>query len=441
MSNRFINLLVPHLLLPLLLVSFALCAHGETTSTAPSTTAPSVVDTELPAVLFWSPHAAAALRQRALAHDPAVADAVTALVKRATSDMKLGPFSVVNKTLLPPSGDMHDYSTLGRYYWPNPKTPNGLPWIRQDGKTNPDYFNGTIGDSERFVHLVDCVVALSRAYYLSGQEQFADRAALLLRTWFIDPATKMNPNARYGGRFPGNWDGVCYGIHGTRELMDIADAIGLLHDSAAWKPADQTAMSDWFGQYVDWLTTSDLGKQEGKQEKNNNHGIAWDCLVIRLAIFSGKTELARQILEEAPAKRIATQIEPDGKMPLELARAEPWDYTRYALEFFFKLSTLGDREGVDLWHYQSSDGRSIRVAFDYLINSIYNKKDGTIDQAVLAKAVPERLGPMLQVAARVYHDPSYLDVMHKIGCKEDLSVLQETSINGILSSDEEAKSE
>jgi hypothetical protein len=394
------------------------------------------VEEPLPAVCFWSPRAAGMLRQRALAHDPTVANAVNELVKRADADMKLGPFSVVDKTLLPPSGDKHDFSTLGRYYWPNPKTSDGMPWIRQDGKTNPDYYNGTVGDSERFIHLVDCVVALSRAYYLTDQEKFADRAALLLRTWFIDPATKMNPNARYGGRFPGNWDGVCYGIHGTRELMDIADAIGLLHNSTAWKPADQTAMSDWFSQYVAWLTTSDLGKEEGKQEKNNNHGIAWDCLVARLAIFSGKTDLARQILEEAPTKRIATQIEPDGKMPLELARAEPWDYTRYALEFLFKLSTLGDFEGVDLWHYQSHDGRSIRVAFDYLINSI-DKKDGTIDHAILDKAVADRLAPMLQVAARVYHDPHYLEVMQKIGVKGDLTVMQETSINGILSADEE----
>jgi hypothetical protein len=424
-TNRFRNF-------PLFLLGLVVCgsSHGR----AATTTAQSI-DASAPAICFWSPDAAMLLRQRALAHDPAVAEAVETLVKRANSAMKLGPFSVVDKQLLPPSGDKHDYSTLGRYYWPNPKTPNGMPWIRQDGKTNPDYFNGKIGDSERFVHLVDSVVVLSRAYYLTGQEKFAERAALLLRTWFIDPATKMNPNAKYGGRFPGTWDGVCYGIHGTRELMDIADAIGLLRDSAAWKPADQSAMTDWFGQYLTWLTTSDLGKEEGSQK--NNHGIAWDCLVIRLAIFTGQRDLARRILDEAPAKRIATQIQPDGKMPLELARAEPWDYTRYALEFLFKLSVLGDRENVDLWHYRSSDGRSIRVAFDYLIDSIC-KKDGSIDQAILAKAVPDRVGPLLQVAARVYHDPRYLDIMKRIGAKPDL-VLQETSVNGILSQDPTTK--
>ena len=401
----------------------------------PWTSAAETADSSLPAVCFWSPASAAHLRRQSLSHDPAVAETIHQLVEGADAAMKLGPFSVVDKTMLPPSGDKHDFSTLGRYYWPNPHTPDGMPWVRQDGKTNPDYYDGKIGDSERFIKLVDCVLTLSRAAYLTDRPKYADRATLLLRTWFINPATRMNPNARYAARFPGNWDGQCYGIHGTRELMDIADAIGLLHGASSWTPVDQEAMTDWFTEYLKWLTTSDLGKQEGSQK--NNHSIAYDCLVVRLAIFTGNTELARQVLEDAPAKRFALQIDPDGSMPLELARATPWDYTRYAIEFCFKLATLGDREGVDLWHYRSPDGRSIEAALDYLVDHIV-KTDGTVDQTILAKAEPERLGPMLQVAARVYQNPRYLDAMHKIGFDGALSTA-ESSVNGTLSLSLEAK--
>ena len=369
------------------------------------------------------------MRQQISAADPTVASAVADLRRRADSQLKTGPFSVIDKTLLAPSGDKHDYSTLGRYYWPNPKTPDGMPWIRQDGKTNPDYFNGKIGDSERFVHLCDAVVPLARASYLLGDEKYADRAAFLLRTWFIDPATRMNPNARYGARFPGNWDGQCYGVHGTRQLMDLCDAIELLKTSTTWTTADQAAMVDWCKQYLDWLTQSDLGKQEEGQK--NNHGTAWDCLAARLALFTGQAQMAHDIVEQAKTKRIASQIDPDGKLPLELARATPWEYERYTLEFFFKLSTIGDRVGIDLWNYHSDDGRCIRLAFDYLMHQVI-PNNSSVDPAILEKVGRDRIGPMLQVAAQVYSDPKYLEMMKQIGFSGDLS-FAEASVNGHLS--------
>ncbi len=46
--------------------------------------------------------------------------------------------SVTFKTVPPLSGNPHDYDSLSRYDWPNPDTPDGLPWIKRDGVTNPD---------------------------------------------------------------------------------------------------------------------------------------------------------------------------------------------------------------------------------------------------------------------------------------------------------------
>src|SRR6202165_907703 len=52
--------------------------------------------------------------------------------------MKAGPFSVMDKGTVPPSGDKHDYMSQAPYFWPDPKKANGLPYVRRDGERNPE---------------------------------------------------------------------------------------------------------------------------------------------------------------------------------------------------------------------------------------------------------------------------------------------------------------
>jgi hypothetical protein len=385
---------------------------------------------EPPATCFWDPRTTAAVRDRVARRDPAVAAAVAALRGGTDAALRAGPFSVMDKSIVPPSGDKHDFTSVGRYYWPNPATVDGLPWITVDGKPNPDVANGKIGDEPRLVDLWDATRQLARAAYLTGDRRCSARAAVLLRTWFIEPATRMNPNARYAARYPGHWDGRYLGIHSTaRPIMDIVDAVELLRQTDDWTAADDRAMVDWCGQYLSWLTGSDFGKQEGEQL--NNHAVAYDGLVVRLAVFTGNRDLARRVLEAARQKRIARQIEPDGRQPLELARATPWEYSRYNLEFLCRLAMLGDRAGVDLWHYRSPDGRSIRAALDYVVAQAGGTGPGGVNAELVSKLGVARIGPMLQIAAAVYHDPAYLTAMRRLGWSGELR-FQEDGLNGVL---------
>jgi len=51
--------------------------------------------------------------------------------------------SVLDKSIRPPSGNKRDYASTAIYWWPNPETENGLPYVYRDGFTNPDSFSGT----------------------------------------------------------------------------------------------------------------------------------------------------------------------------------------------------------------------------------------------------------------------------------------------------------
>lgn len=97
--------------------------------------------------------------------------------------------------MVPPSKNLHDYYSLDRYWWPNPETEDGLPYIRKDGKTNPEYDNY---DGVAKSKMSQAVFTLSLAYFYTSHEPYAKKANEFINTWFIDPETKMNPNLEYG---------------------------------------------------------------------------------------------------------------------------------------------------------------------------------------------------------------------------------------------------
>ncbi|MGN6552649.1 MAG: alginate lyase family protein [Verrucomicrobiota bacterium] len=77
-------------------------------------------------------------RRRILAHDPSLARAVAVL--RRDADQALGRklLAVTDKPFPAPSGDKHDYVSLSKYFWPDPKRANGLPYISRDGRASPE---------------------------------------------------------------------------------------------------------------------------------------------------------------------------------------------------------------------------------------------------------------------------------------------------------------
>ena len=379
---------------------------------------PARADEPQPAYFAAPPGALAAVKARLAAQDAALEPALAALVKAADKAGRSAPLSVMDKGKTPPSGDKHDYMSQAPYFWPDPAKPDGLPYIRHDGKVNPESRRDELFDHNRMGRMAGNVETLALAYYFTGKETYAEKAAADLRGWFLDPATHMNPNLQFAQAVPGENTGRGTGILEGRAVSEAADAAQLLAGSPAWTAADRAAFKAWLETYLNWLLTSQPGHAEAAAK--NNHGTFYDVQAVELALVLGKTDLAKQIAETAKMKRIGRQIEPDGRQPLELTRTASFSYSHFNLEAAYSLATMAEHAGVDLWHVKLANGQdALAAALDFLLPYVVDpSRKWPYEQ--IKNFGRESFGPQLREAALVYGDAKYAAALAGIaGSGED----------------------
>jgi hypothetical protein len=337
------------------------------------------------------------------------------LLKNANKALKEKPASVVEKKQLPPSGDIHDYMSIAPYWWPDSTKPGGLPYIRRDGERNPE--RNKVGDRKNIGAMNEKVWILAMAYTISTDEKYANAAIKQLKVWFLDPKTKMNPNLNYAQSVKGQNEGRGTGIIDTHGFKDLVDAIVLLRPSANWSGKIDRDLHIWFEKYLEWLLESKNGKDECAAK--NNHGSIYDVQVASIALFLGKDDLARRVLNGVGKKRIAVQIEPDGSQPLELVRTKSWGYCMLNTEALVDLAVLAKQLGIDLWRFQTEDGRSLRKAINFLIPYSLGKQTWKWKQIIPYEF--ERMYPVLIQAAKGLNDSTYQSTAGLLKNKFDIS--------------------
>ena len=296
--------------------------------------------------------------------------ALNNLLTQANTDLSAGPWSVTTKSQVPPSGDKHDYLSLAPFWWASqPVTadnPWGCPFIQKDGIRNP--LVDSITDHAFRGSAFAAIYRLTLAWYYTGDARYARRAALDLRTWFLDPATKMNPNMNFAQGIPCRFDGRGIGIiEFSFAFTQVIDATSILSSAGApgWSGVDQTGMNTWYTQFLTWLRTNKNGTDETAAK--NNHGTFIDMMEAALALGTGQRDLATSIVKGAETQRIDVQIQPDGGQPLEATRTRSWHYFAFNLVALTRMAQIGEHVGVDLWHYKNPGGAGIFTAVDYLI--------------------------------------------------------------------------
>jgi len=286
----------------------------------------------------------------------------------ADAALKRGPFSVVDKTSLPPSGVLHDYWHPAPYWWPNPSS-NGLPYVRRDGERMP---GTTLYDPEsdrydrtRVQRMFDDTTILALAGHAFHDDEYQRHAANLLRTWFVNPATRMTPHLTYAQVRRGHDGdvGMGSGIIEFKDLYYLLDAARLLAKSGAIDGSDTEALRGWLHAYVQWLRTSEAGQRECAA--GNNHGVYFDVQLGAIAAFLGDADIAAEVRNRARL-RLLSQISADGSQPHELERTKPRHYVCFSLSGWTTLARIVSSFGGNLWDLKPPGGGSLSAAFEWL---------------------------------------------------------------------------
>ena len=281
------------------------------------------------------------------------------------------------------TGGPHDFFSEGDYWWPDPTNPNG-PYVRRDGESNPDNF---VEHRRALMRLSVEMPALTAAWRLTNEARYAEHARRHLRAWFVDPATRMNPNLQYAQAIRGVTTGRGTGIIDTIHLVEVARAIDVLRRGGALPEPAFQAIRAWFVDDVRWMTTHPNGIEE--RDAKNNHGTCWVMQVAAFASLSGDRESLAMCRTRFKDVLIPTQMAADGSFPLELERTKPYGYSLFNLDAMATICRIVDgpadrlRQGSggqeagrhvpDLWTFQLADGRGMRRALAFMAPFIADK--------------------------------------------------------------------
>jgi Alginate lyase len=326
------------------------------------------------------------------------------VLKAAGRYLREEPVTVTAASSKRSAGGRHDFFSEGDYWWPDPKNPDG-PYIQRDGMSNPDNF---VEHRKAMIRLSLIVPALAAAYKITRDRRYSGQAAKHLRAWFIDEATRMNPNLQYAQAIKGRYTGRGIGIIDTLHLVEVARAAWQI-DLAA---ADLEGVRQWFAAYVEWMGTHPYGIAE--RDAKNNHGTCWAAQVAAFSQLTGNRERMEYCRNRYKTVLIPNQEAGDGSFPLELRRTKPYGYSLFNLDAMAILvQTLTTKEN-DLWRWRLADGRGMAEATAYMFPYILDKKKWPLPPDVMYdKEWPVRQ-PSLLFAGLALDKPEYLELWRRL---------------------------
>ena len=298
-----------------------------------------------------------------------------------------GPYTALDKGVVPPNGDKREFMTLVPYAWECSKRPEDCvdygrvahsaeklkcltqEWIICDGR-----FNREVMDTMDYAHLAKVIQMVEKAalsYHMSGNTQAVGLVERQLRAWFLDPTTSIHPRLLYSQIIPfsSNPDRAKGSLDCVIDWYDITrllDGVSILQD--VLNPADLIQLQGWFADFLAFITKPDIKTQHYRHL--SNHGPWYDVVTMSIARWIGASNYIRAQCETAKY-RVKRHISPNGDMHHETARFQSVYYYAYTMDAFVLVAHLSTDE-CDLLNFEV-EGASIAKLFDYISQHVPNQ--------------------------------------------------------------------
>ena len=161
------------------------------------------------------------------------------------------------------------------------------------------------------------------------------------------------------------------------------------------------ALRDWFSEYVDWLRTSDAGL--GEYAAKNNHGVAYDVQTVVFALFAGRDEVARELVEGFAERVCVLKSKPTADSRATRTH-DAFGYSVYNLTHLLDMCTVARTMDIDL--YDAADG-AIDRAIGYLTQFLGNRDAFPYKQIKDWHGVEQTFAQQLLRASNLKENPEY----------------------------------
>jgi len=350
--------------------------------------------------------------QIAQSKDPAVEKVAAVLratvLKEAEWAMQQKPETVTAAWSARSAGGRHDFFSEGDYWWPDSSKPDS-PYVQRDGMTNPDNF---VAHRKAMIRFSRIVGALASAYILTRDTNYAARALLHCKAWFVDTATMMNPNLLFAQAIKGRATGRGIGIIDTIHFMEVVQGMSVLENSSGVDKGLIELIKQWFEKYLNWLTTHPYGKDE--MNAANNHGTCWVMQVAAFAKFTGNTGLLEFCSDRYKNVLLPRQMAPDGSFPQELRRTKPYGYSIFNIDAMTMICQILSDGKNDLWSFETPQLQSIKKGISYMFPFVQNKKTWPLKPDIMYWEQWPVAQPFLVFGALKYQNKEWFDTWKKL---------------------------
>ncbi len=331
------------------------------------------------------------------------------ILKAADAALRIEPITITKFRAPLSEGGPHDFYSNGDYWWPDPTKPDGLPYIQRDGESNPNNFS-----AHRLAlrDMRDAVAALGAAYKITSDDRYVSKSAELLRVFFLDDATRMNPNLQYAQAIPGRSPGRGIGIIDALHLIEVPMAVEAMAKSPKFPPEVLAGLKKWFGDFADWMVGSKNGQEEARAK--NNHSVAYFLQVAVYAKFSSDQKKVAYCRRQYQEVFLPEQMATDGSFPRELARTKPYGYSIFQLDNLLTLAQVLSTPQDDLWNFTLPDGRGARKAMEFLYPYLADKSTWPKKPDIASWEFWPARQPCLLFAGLAFAEQKYLGLWKKL---------------------------